>query len=55
MSLEEARSEDFAQAVFGDSTEEALQLYDQLTKHSRASFDSPLTHEGYRGKGLRVC
>ena len=55
MDLGPMRSTEFAQGVFQDvSSDEALELYDQMTKHSRASFDSPLTYEGYKDRDIKV-
>lgn len=55
MDLGPMRSLEFAQGVFQDvSADEALELYDRMTKHSRKSFDSPLTYEGYKDKDIKV-
>jgi pimeloyl-ACP methyl ester carboxylesterase len=55
MSLAPMRSPEMAQGVFPDSTpEEAMQLFDEFTQHSLASFKSPLTYEAYKDKDIKV-
>ena len=55
MDLSPMRSPEFAQGVFQDVTaDEALELYDTFTQHAVASFDCPLTYEGYKDKDIKV-
>ena len=55
MSLEAMRSAQMARAIFPDLTDdEALGFFDKMTNHSRAAFDSTLTHESYKDEGIHV-
>lgn len=55
MTTSAMRSPEMAQGIFVDQTpDEALRLFDLLTSHSRASFDSALTYEAYKDKDIKV-